>query len=157
MRMILRASLTVLLYTTIHLLLQSPFSLSVHAESAILINADTGTILFEKKARTLHYPASITKVATALYALLQAKDQLDTIITADQDAIASITEEAQRRSHYTVPAHWLIPGGTHMGIKRGEQLSMRTLLYGMMIVSANDAANVIAQHIGGTIPNFVAK
>lgn len=131
-------------------------ALTVQAESAILINADTGCVLYEKNAHTPQYPASITKIATAGYALNQAQDKLDVIITAQQEAIASVTEEAKRRSNYTVPAYWLIPGGTHIGIKKGEELSLRTLLYGLLLASGNDAANVIAQHLGGTIPDFMS-
>lgn len=132
-----------------------PLALSVHAESAILMNADTGVILYEKQANKQRYPASVTKIATAAFALHKAGDKLDQMITAEQDSVASISEEAIRKSRYTVPAYWLIPGGTHIGIKRGEELSLYSLLNGLMIASGNDAANVIAQHVGGTIPNFI--
>lgn len=134
-----------------------PLSLNVKAESAILINADTGAVLFEKNAQTLRYPASTTKVATALYALKQIGDKLDTIVTADQESLVSISEEARRRSNFTVPSYWLVPGASHIGIKKGEQLSLRVLLYGLLLASGDDASNVIAQHIGKTIPDFVAS
>ena len=134
-----------------------PLSLSVNAESAILMNADTGVILYEKNARSLQYPASITKIATAAYVLKIRGDQLDEILVADQDSVAAVTSEAKRRANYTLPAYWLEHGGTHIGIKKGEELSLRDLLFGMMVASGNDASNVIAQHIGKTIPVFMAN
>jgi serine-type D-Ala-D-Ala carboxypeptidase (penicillin-binding protein 5/6) len=121
------------------------------------MNADTGVILFEKNAHALQYPASVTKVATAVYALKVAGNKLDTKIEADHDSVASISEELLRKSNYTKPAYWLIPGGTHIGIKKGEILTLKDLLYGLMLASGNDAANVIAKHIGGTIPDFMKQ
>lgn len=143
------------LITMSGVLLAEPLSLSLNSETALLINADTGAVLYEKNADTLRYPASVTKLATGLYALKMAGDKLDVMVTAEQDAIGSVTEEALRRSNYTLPAYWLIPGASHIGIKKGEDLSLRTLLYGLMLASGDDAANVIAQHISGTVPNFM--
>lgn len=127
----------------------SPLTLKVQAESAILINPDNGRILYEKAPYALHYPASITKVATALWALKQKGRALDELITASGDSVATLAEEAKRRGNYSMPAWWLVPGSTHMGIKKGESLLFRDLLYGMMIASASDASNVIAEHVGG--------
>lgn len=132
-------------------------ALNPNAESAILINADTGKILYEKNARTPLYPASITKIATAAYVLNTQEKQLNRLLTADSESIASISEEAKRRSNYTLPAYWLEPGGSHIGIKKGEELALRDLLFGLMVASGNDAANVIAQNAGGTIPEFMAN
>lgn len=124
-------------------------------QAAILMNADTGTILYEQDAYTLYYPASTTKVATALYALTQAGDKLTAEITAEQDSLASITQDAKRKSNYTVPTYWLEPDGMHIGIKKGEILTLRSLLEGMLIPSGNDAANVVAQAVGPSIPEFM--
>ncbi|HSW86231.1 MAG TPA: D-alanyl-D-alanine carboxypeptidase, partial [Rhabdochlamydiaceae bacterium] len=63
--------------------------LNIAAKSAILINADTGMVLYEKNAHTPSYPASITKVATALYALEQKQD-LDAPILATQDSLSVV-------------------------------------------------------------------
>ena len=98
-----------------------PLSVSTHAQSAILINAETGAILFEKNARKPLYPASLTKIATAAYALHSGEDQLDRLIAAEHEAVATISEEAKERSHYTLPSYWLVPGGSHIGIKKGER------------------------------------
>lgn len=130
-------------------------ALSINAEAGILMNADTGVILFEKNIHDLHYPASTLKIATALYALQNASDQLDDMVTADQDCIGTVKEEAIRKSNYTLAPHLLIPDGSHIGIKRGETLSLRDLFYGMLVASGDDAANVIAKHVGGTIPDFM--
>lgn len=133
----------------------APLEINVSADSAILINADTGAILFEKNAHAEQFPASITKIATALYTLHTYGDKLDREATAEHDAVASLSKEAKKRANYSMPAYWLEPGATHIGIKRGELLSLNDLLYGMMISSGNDASNVIAQYIGGTIPAFM--
>lgn len=130
---------------------------SVKAESALLMSAETGRILYEKKAHPLFYPASLTKIATSLYALKKSRHQLNTFIRADQDTIGTISEEKRRKSNYTLPAYWLVPGTTHMGIKNGEELRLRDLLYGMMLSSAGDASNVIAKFVGGTIPDFMTN
>lgn len=131
--------------------------LDVHAESAILMNAETGTILYEKNAHALQYPASITKIATALYALKKKGDRLGDLITADQESIGWVTEEAKKRSNYTMPSYLLVPGSSHIGIKKGEILSLKDLLYGMMLASGDDASNLVALHVGGTIPKFMGE
>lgn len=132
-------------------------SVTIESEAAILINAETGAILYEKNAHTLHYPASTTKTATALFALKKKGDQLSTVIAAEQEAIASISSEAKKRSNYTMPSHWVEQGSTHMGIKRGEEFTLRDLLLGVLVTSSNDASNVVAQFVGGTIPDFVKE
>lgn len=129
--------------------------IEVQAESAILVNADTGAILFEKNAHAVQYPASITKIATALYTLHVYSEKLSDSVAAEHDAVASVSKEAKKRSNYSLPAHWLEPGATHIGIKRGETLSLNDLLNGMMISSGNDASNVIAQYISGSVPNYM--
>jgi len=121
------------------------------------MNAGTGAILYEKNMHQPHYPASITKIATALYALNKVPGDLQVMIAADQDCVGTVTEEALRKSRYTLPAYLLIPGGSHIGIKKGEILSLQDLLYGMMLASGDDAANVIAKYAGGTVPQFMEE
>lgn len=130
-------------------------SLSVYAEGAIMINARTGALLFGKNPEGELYPASITKIATALYALKKKEGHLDEVVVAKKDAIASITPEAKRQSNFRAPPYWLETDGTHVGIKKGEEFALCDLLHVMLIASANDAANVIAEHVGGTIPKFM--
>ena len=132
-----------------------PLKFDIKGDAAILINAQTKTILFSEDAYSLHFPASTTKVATALYALQKAGDKLDMAITAEQDSVASVTQDNKRKSNYTLPTYWLEPDGMHIGIKKGETLTLRNLLEGMLIPSGNDAANVIAQGIGPSIPKLM--
>ena len=129
--------------------------LSVSTEEAILMNAKTGKVLFEKNGYKQAYPASTTKIATALLTLHRCRDHLDILITAERESLASISPQAKRQSDYRSPSHWIETDSTHIGIKQGEELSLNDLLHGMLIASGNDAANVIAQRLGGTIPKFM--
>lgn len=106
------------------------------AAAAIVIDRKTGDILYEKNKSEKLYPASTTKIMTAILAL--ENGTLSDFVTATQEAILPITNQH-----------------SHMGIKIGETLTLEQLLYGMMVYSANDAANVIAVHIGGSLEGFV--
>lgn len=132
-----------------------PLQFKIQGKAAILMNADSGAILFEENARELLFPASTTKIATALYTLHLQKDQLDIPITATAESLASTTQQKKAQSNFTLPPYWLEPDGTTMGIKKGETFILRQLLEGMLIASANDAANVIAHNLGTTIPSFM--
>jgi len=129
-------------------------NVEVSAKSAILVNAETGKVLFEKNPHFPCYPASITKVATALYALEKKSQCLDEIVIAPHDAVAAVSP-AIRRQPGKHPPYRLEFGGTHIGIRAGEELSLRVLLYGLMLPSGNDAANVIAHYVSGSIPQFM--
>ena len=107
----------------------------IYSPSAILIDSKSGEVLYEKNANSLMYPASTTKVLTAIIAIESCP--LDTKITASHDAITSIKS-----------------GYTNAAIQVGETLTMEQLLYALMLNSANEAANVIAEYIGGTTENF---
>lgn len=137
-------------------LFAEPLHLNVKAEAAILMNADTGVVLYEKNSKKLYSPASTTKVATALYALKLKRDQLKTLVEAQQDDLATVAEDEKRKSNYTMPPYWLVKDGTHIGLKKGEKMTFLDLLYGMMLSSGNDASNVIARFAGGTIPRFMS-
>jgi D-alanyl-D-alanine carboxypeptidase (penicillin-binding protein 5/6) len=135
----------------------APLHLEVEAEAAILMNGMTGQILFAKNVHDRHHPASITKVATAWLALEEAEACLDEMVAAEHDAVAWVDVETKRRANYTLPAYWLEPRSSHIGLKKGEELSLRTLLYGLLLASGDDAANVIAAYVGGSIPEFMQK
>ncbi|KIC76838.1 D-alanyl-D-alanine carboxypeptidase DacB [Neochlamydia sp. TUME1] len=150
-----RLCLGLLLFLGIGSLSAEKLEVSVESEAAILIDVTSGAILYEKNAHTLNYPASITKIATTLYALDQKGHQLSEIVTADTEAIASISEQAKKKSNYTTPSHWIEYASTHIGIKKDEKFTLKELLYGIMVASANDAANVVAQHVAGNIPLFM--
>ena len=110
---------------------------TVSAEAAILMDADTGQIIFAKNIHTKLYPASITKILTAALALENLK--ADDIITVSHDAV------------FTLPV-----GTSHIALDENEQISVDDLLYALMLPSANDAANVLAEQVAGTQTAFVA-
>src|SRR6267154_1991895 len=135
----------------------SSLKVEVSAKGALLMNAETGAVLWEKNARIPLYPASTTKMITALYALEKKGMALDELVTASYDAVATVHPNVRRASNGQHPPYRLEFGGTHMGIKAGETLSFRTLIYGLMLASGNDAANVIAQHISGNVSAFMEE
>lgn len=102
-------------------------------EAVILIDADSGKVLYEKNSDKQMYPASLTKVLTAIIAL--ETGNLEDIITVDD------------KTPYEID-------GSHIALEPGEKLSLKDLLYGLLIPSANDAASVIAKHYSGSIENF---
>jgi serine-type D-Ala-D-Ala carboxypeptidase (penicillin-binding protein 5/6) len=131
-------------------------SVSISAKRAILMNADTGTILYEKNAYEKCYPGSITKIATAIYFLEKKGDALSEIATANRDDLHIVAPEI-RRAPGAHPSYRLEPRGTHMSLRVGERLSLEALFHGLMLCSGNDAANVIARTISGSIPKFMEE
>lgn len=121
------------------------------------MNAETGAVLWEKNSHVPYYPASTTKMITALYALKKKGNSLDELVTASYDAVAHVHPNVRRAKNGQHPPYRLEFGGTHMGIKVGETLSLRTLFYGLMLTSGNDAANVIAQYVSGNILTFMEE
>ncbi|WP_131820729.1 D-alanyl-D-alanine carboxypeptidase family protein [Desulfotruncus arcticus] len=101
-------------------------------EAAILIDADNGQVLYDKNADQRMFPASTTKILTALLALERAKP----------DDMVEISERAAKI------------GGTRVGLQPGEKVKMEDLLYILMLSSANDAAIAIAEHVGGSVEHF---
>ena len=136
--------------------LEGKVDFKTRSEVAILINADTGAVLYEKNSKLSCYPASITKVATAVYASYLLKNW-EEMVEVPSEAIGSITYEGKKRSNYKKPAYSIEVGSTHIGLKKGENLLFSNLMGAMITASANDAANVIAYHLGGgDIDSFVS-
>ena len=108
----------------------------VSARGAVLMEADSKTIVFEKDAHVRLPMASTTKIMTGILAL--ELGNMDDTVTATYEALKTITLE-----------------DSHMGILAGEELTMDQLVKGMLVYSANDAANVIAIQISGSIEAFV--
>lgn len=131
-------------------LLAKPLDVKLNCRSAILMNADTGAVLFEKEPHIRVYPGSITKIATALFILEQQVD-LKQVATVSEEALKG--RPAENRDQ--LPAYWLDSDGTMLGLRKGENLSLETLLHGLILISGNDAANVMAESIGGSVPRFV--
>lgn len=111
---------------------EQPTAPTVVGEAAVLMDAQTGQILYQKNANEQMYPASTTKMLTALIALQLG--ELDETVTVSREA--SITE------------------GSAIWLKEGEQLTLEDLLYALMLNSANDAAVAIAQHLAGSVEDF---
>ena len=107
------------------------------AEAGALFNITDGTVLYSKNVFEELYPASITKVMTAILAIEEG--ELSDEVTVTQDAV--ITEA----------------GASLAGIKPGDTLTMEQLLYGLMIPSGNDAANAIAVHMSGSLESFAER
>lgn len=102
------------------------------AKAAIVIEASTGKVLYSKNASERRYPASTTKIITLITALEYGK--LSDKITASPNAAA--TE------------------GSSLWLSAGEQLSLNDMLYGIMLVSGNDATVAVAEHIAGSVEGF---
>ena len=127
----------------------------VKATSAILIDANTGAVLYEKNSQEVGYPASTTKIATLIYALERGKADLNATVQVEGEALAMTNEQAKKKSQYKLPAYYLEVDGTSMNIHKGERLKLLDLFYGAILVSGNDVANAMAQHISGTIPKYM--
>jgi len=132
-----------------------PLDLKVSGERVILINGESGAVLFEKNCDQQCYPASTTKIATALYALHLRGNDLSTKMTTRTEAICSISPQAKVQSKYRSPPHWLETDGSHIGLKKGEEMPLHDLIHAILICSANDACNVVAQNLAGSVPKFM--
>ncbi len=107
------------------------------AKAAILYDLKGGRVIYENNASERNFPASITKIMTAMLAL--EKGNLSDIVTVSDTALADITYLHSK-----------------IDLKKGEQMSLENLLTALLVSSANDAANVIAEYISGDIQSFVA-
>lgn len=134
-----------------------PFSFNIQGEAGFLYNPDNGRVLFEKNAHTPLYPASTTKIAVALYALNQIGDKLDERVVVSEEALRSATQWEKSKSSYAIPSWYLEPDGVKIGLKKGELISWRVLLEGLLIASGNDSATVIAEQLGPGVPRFMDK
>lgn len=92
---------------------------------------------------------------TALYVLRNPPEVLDQIAVAKKNALQTITPQAKKESSYRCPGYWLETDGIMLGIKVGEEMVVRDLLTALLIKSPNDAANVLAEHIGGSVDGFM--
>lgn len=113
----------------------STLSLDITAESAILMDSSSGKVIYDKNAEQKMYPASTTKILTAILTLEHCR--LNDVVTVPYDAIRII------------PAGYAVAA-----LQPGEELTVGQLLKLMMVHSANDAANVLAFHISGSIESF---
>lgn len=115
--------------------------MQIAAKAVVLYDADYDEVLYSQNAQERIYPASTTKIMTGILvveAIELGGISLDSVITASEEAIAAIPITS-----------------SHQSIKPGEQMTVEQLLYCLLVPSANDAAAVLAESIGGTIESFV--
>lgn len=108
---------------------------SVSADSAVLLDANTGKILYSKNPDSAYPPASTTKIMTAL--LVLEKGNLDSYVTVGKNPPRV--------------------DGTRLGLIEGEKLKVRDLLYGLLLASDNDCAEALAEYTGGSLNKFVGQ
>ena len=109
---------------------------AVGAKSAILMDAQTGTILYAKGIDEKHYPASTTKIMTCLLAIENC--DLNEMVTFSHEAVFSIE-----------------PGSSNIGMDEGQSITMNQALHGILILSANEVANAVGEHVAGDPQAFV--
>ena len=107
----------------------------IQAQGAVLMDAATGNLLYSKEAETKFYPASITKLMTAL--LVAEKCSLDDTVTFSKTAVTNLES-----------------GAVSLGLVEGDKLTVRQSLYGLLLKSANEVANGLAEHTAGSISKF---
>lgn len=108
---------------------------TVQSEGAYLYNVTTGETLFEKNAASHFYPASITKLMTALLVLENCK--LDDVVTYHSSAVDQLES-----------------GAVKLGLTEGDQLTVEDSLYALLLKSANDVAAGLAEHVAGSQEAF---
>jgi len=108
---------------------------NIESPAAILMDLNTGKILYEKNINKKMYPASLTKVMTAILALENCN--LNEVATVSYDAVMSIAS-----------------GYVTANLQIGEEVTVEQLLYVLMVGSANDSAVVLAEHISGSVEDF---
>lgn len=110
-------------------------SININSPSCILMEASTGKILYEKNSNEVRYPASTTKIMTAILVLENC--ELTDVATVSHNAV------------YSIPADYVT-----CNIQEGEELTVEQLLNVLLIPSANDAAIVLAEHVSGSVDEF---
>lgn len=114
------------------------FDASINSDSAILINADNGDVLYEKDADAQRAPASLVKMMT-VYVAIKNNDDLDREVKMPEEAFEGLEEESASQS----------------GLQKGETVTVRDLLYAALLKSGGDAANALALVTSGNINSFV--
>lgn len=112
--------------------------LALASQAAVLLDADTGTVLYEKNMHQPLYPASITKLMTALLAVQSLEPEQ--VLTVSQTAVNAVPRSS-----------------SHISLLPGEQLTAEQALYAIGMESANDAANVLAEAVAGSLAAFAEQ
>ena len=142
-------------FTLFTLHAKEPLDISILSPYGVLINGETGEVLFEKRAYDPVYPASTTKIATVLYILKNNKDQLEDLCISSPESLRTVSEQTKKRLQ--LPSYILENDGSKIDLQSYERMSVKDLLRGALISSGNDACNVLAEHLAEDIPSFVAN
>ena len=121
--------------TTAFAIVDWPSSVSISADGGIVMDANSGAILYGKNIHEPYYPASITKILTAL--IIIENCNLDDMVTFSYNAVNNLE-----------------PNATIVGARAGDTLSVRDCLYALLLQSANEVANALAEHCSGDIESF---
>lgn len=114
-----------------------PSDTGIEAEAGAVMDVDTGTMLFGQNSHVEYYPASITKILTAIVVLEHA-DLTDTVTYSDK-AMNSVEADS----------------GNKLSLVAGDTMTVEDCLYALLLASVNQAANALAEHVAGSIPDFV--
>ena len=112
-----------------------PSDISISADGGILMDINSGAVLFEKNSHEAYYPASITKILTALIVIENCG--LDETVTFSNTAVNTLE-----------------PNSSILGARAGDTLSVRDCLYALLLQSANEVANALAEHCAGSMDAF---
>lgn len=135
LRIISILMITSLLFWSSPIYAHTEEELELYSESAILMDANSGVILYEKQKDKEMYPASITKIVSGLLAIKEGN--LEDIVTVSQNA-----REAE---------------GTRVYLEEGEEVTLEKLIQGLLINSGNDAGIAIAEHLDGSEEAFAER
>ena len=111
----------------------------ITSKAAIVIDANSSIVLYDHNSNEKLYPASLTKIMTAIIVIEDANGNYDNMVNFSYNAI---TQDIDRTS-------------TTIGAVAGDQLSVKDCLYSLLLPSANDAANALAEYVAGSVKDFV--
>lgn len=135
LKRVILSTLLIFILTTFSITSYAAEKITISSGAGLLIERSSNRILFEKNAYEIMYPASTTKILTAIVVLENA--ELDELATVSKNALETIPN-----------------GYVTCNLQIGEELSVKDLMYALMVKSANDAAVVLAEHVGGSVEGF---
>lgn len=131
--------------------------IEIRGKTAAIFHLEQEQFLYAKNIDQRIYPASMTKIATALFILRNYPSILNQYLTVKREAIASISPQVKKQSEYRSPPYWLETDGVTIQLKFKEEILGKELLYALLLNSANDAANVLASSCCNSIPAFMQE
>lgn len=135
LKRVILSTFLIFILTTFSITSYAAEKITISSGAGLLIERSSNRILFEKNAYEIMYPASTTKILTAIVVLENA--ELDELATVSKNALETIPN-----------------GYVTCNLQIGEELSVKDLMYALMVKSANDAAVVLAEHVGGSVEGF---